>query len=262
MAEPRDRIIRPQDIAVEFARRRSSILGIFQDEPVSESSTSRSPLGTIRGELRGGLVRDGLRTQRAGNGPQTGILGTPRTGTGRARYVHRTPVTAGRENVPPMGSARRGRGRVTSSVLPSWYPRTPLRDITAVVRAIERRRARSGEVEGQEIESLGPQGQRFLISSPSLSGAQLEHDISTESPSAQRGKKSCPSSVGKLPKILRDITNESASGSESLTPQKKLLNSIDSVEKVVMEELQRLKRTPSAKRAEREKRVRTLMSMR
>ncbi|KAF5737334.1 hypothetical protein HS088_TW13G00213 [Tripterygium wilfordii] len=262
MAQPRDRLSRPQDIAADFARRRSSILGILHDEPESEPSPSRSPLGTTTmGTIRGGLVRDGLRTQRAGNGPQTGISGTPITGTGHAHYVHRSHVTAGRENVPPVGSARRGRGRVTNSVLPSWYPRTPLRDITAVVRAIERRRARFVEVEGQEIESLGTQGQRFLISSPSLSGAQLEHGISTVSPSPHGGKKSCPP-VGKLPKILRDITNEAASGSESLTPQKKLLNSIDSVEKVVMEELQRLKRTPSAKRAEREKRVRTLKSMR
>lgn len=50
--------------------------------------------------------------------------------------------------------------------------------------------------------------------------------------------------------------------SDFLTLQKKLLNSIDVVEKVLLEELHKLKRTPTAKKAEREKKVRTLMSMR
>ncbi|KAJ6747407.1 PROTEIN POLYCHOME [Salix koriyanagi] len=45
----------------------------------------------------------------------------------------RTPL--GRENIPPPGSARRRRGRGSNSVLPAWYPRTPLRDVTAVVRS-------------------------------------------------------------------------------------------------------------------------------
>lgn len=72
----------------------------------------------------------------------------------------------------------------------------------------------------------------------------------------------CSSPVtGKFPKILLDITYKNDEDS-SLTPEKKLLIIIDSVEKVVMEELRKMKRTPSAKKAEREKRVRTLMSMR
>lgn len=56
---------------------------------------------------------------------------------------HRTPPRTlprgraraflGSENTPP--STRRARGRVSSrSLLPAWYPRTPLRDITAVAR--------------------------------------------------------------------------------------------------------------------------------
>ncbi|GJX53617.1 retrovirus-related pol polyprotein from transposon TNT 1-94 [Tanacetum coccineum] len=50
--------------------------------------------------------------------------------------------------------------------------------------------------------------------------------------------------------------------SEFLTPPKRLLNSIDIIETVVREELQNLKRTPIAKKAEREKRAKTLMSIR
>lgn len=47
-----------------------------------------------------------------------------------------------------------------------------------------------------------------------------------------------------------------------MTPEKKLLNSIDMVEKIMMDQIQKLKSTPLAKREEREKRVKTLMSMR
>ncbi|KAL8146551.1 hypothetical protein AgCh_004326 [Apium graveolens] len=72
----------------------------------------------------------------------------------------------------------------------------------------------------------------------------------------------CPPTVGKVPKILLGITKQSDGPSDSLTPEKKLLNSIEKVEKVVTQELNRLKRTPAAKRAERERKVRTLMSMR
>jgi hypothetical protein len=110
-----------------------------------------------------------------------------------------------------------------------------------------------GNVEGQQFESPIPEGQRILDPSVLVSGAQLEHDLSLISPR---------SAVGKVPKILLGITNQNAGESELLTPQKRLLNSIDVVEKEVMEELQKLEKTPSAKKVEREKRVRTLMSMR
>lgn len=69
----------------------------------------------------------------------------------------------------------------------------------------------------------------------------------------------CPPSV---PKILLDITKQNDNDSECLTPQRMLLNNIEVVEKVVLEELKKAKRTPSARKAEREKKVRTLMSMR
>ena len=129
-------------------------------------------------------------------------------------------------------------------------------------QAIERRRALLGDAEGLQIESPIPEGQRVLHPSVTQSGAQLKHDISMISPNLAVGVKPRTPAVGKVPKILLGITNQNAGESEFLTPQKKLLNSIDTVEKVVMEELQKLKRTPSAKKAEREKRIRTLMSMR
>ena len=46
----------------------------------------------------------------------------------------RASGSPGSQNTPPS-TARRGRGRVPSrNVLPAWYPRTPLRDITVVVQ--------------------------------------------------------------------------------------------------------------------------------
>ncbi|KAJ0037897.1 hypothetical protein Pint_22116 [Pistacia integerrima] len=214
MPESRDRLVRPVDIATVFAQRRSETLGILRDEPEQSSNH----------------------------------LGSPVTRVANTTAARGQSVGGGRG-----GSARRG-----SFVLPAWYPRTPLRDITAVVRsipfrppfghenlhgvlciqvkcipAIERRRARLGQVEGLQMESPMSRDQRVVDSPKPLS--QYYSSV----PKSNGG--------GEL---------------ESLTPQKKLLNSIDKVEKVVMEELNKLKRTPSARKAEREKRVRTLMSMR
>ncbi|CAK7342432.1 unnamed protein product [Dovyalis caffra] len=278
MPQARDRLSRPMDIAAIFAaRRQSRSLGVYQDQPELDMALFGSPrpnaatrtqtvvVGTITGRGRGGL-------------------GTPRGRGGR------TPL--GRENMPPPGSARRGRGRGSNSVLPAWYPRTPLRDITAVVRvgmllkwsswffgfadfavklilekffdqAIERRRERRlGGSDGLEIGSPMPQGRMNSDSFEATPVAHLDHSNRIMSPKSTPAVKGCPSTIGKVPKILQHITNQASEDPDCLTPQKKLLNSIDTVEKVVMEELRKLKRTPSAKKAEREKRVRTLMSMR
>ncbi|XP_031287164.1 protein POLYCHOME-like [Pistacia vera] len=251
MPESRDRLVRPVDIATVFAQRRSETLGILRDEPEQSSNHLGSPATRVANTTA-------ARGQSVGGG-RGGGLGTPRSAFGRGRrngygFASATRGPMGRENTP-IGSARRG-----SSVLPAWYPRTPLRDITTVVRAIERRRARLGEVEGLQMESPMSQDQRVVGSPKPLSGAQPEHNTTILSPTMH--KKLCQPSVGKVPKILLDITNQAGGELESLTPQKKLLNSIDKVERVVMEELNKLKRTPSARKAEREKRVRTLMSMR
>ncbi|CAJ1782266.1 unnamed protein product [Sphenostylis stenocarpa] len=63
----------------------------------------------------------------------------------------------------------------------------------------------------------------------------------------------------KVPKIVLEFSNLPEEESERL---KKLLNSIDKVEEQVLQQLQILENTASAKEAERENRVRTLMSMR
>ena len=115
--------------------------------------------------------------------------------------------------------------------------------------------------EGQGSESPVPEDLGILDPSASKY-VTTESQSAATSPRSSFRSKPYPLSVGKVPKILLGIANQNTAESDCLTPQKKLLNSIDSVEKVVMEELQKLKRTPTAKKAEREKRVRTLMSMR
>lgn len=248
MPVSRDRLSSPVDIAAIFAaRRQSRILGVYQDQPELDMALFGSPRPNAA-----------TRTQTVGVGTITvrgrGGLGTPRGRGGR------TPL--GIENIPPPGSARRGRGRGSNSVLPAWYPRTPLRDVTAVVRAIERRRERLGGSDGLEIRSPMPLVRMNHDSSEATPDAHLEHSNWIMSPKPTTAVKGCSSTIGKVPKILQHITNQASGDPDSLTPQKKLLDSIDTVEKAVMEELRKMKRTPSARRAEREKRVRTLMSMR
>ena len=137
MAEARDRLSRPGDIAEVFIRRQRTIgsVGILSDE--SPEVGTRTPFrwgatamtGT-RGAMGVGAIRGGASIGRSS-------FGTPRgVGIGRSRNLHRSPAF-GRENTPAEISRRgRGRARGSNSVLPSWYPRTPLQDITAVVRVM------------------------------------------------------------------------------------------------------------------------------
>ncbi|KAE9593867.1 hypothetical protein Lal_00036272 [Lupinus albus] len=226
MPEARDRRVVRADVAAIYVRRRASVL--FGSDIYNDSTGS----GLNRfGGSRTLVARDlGVRNEN-----------TPLSAVNRRSSLRRVLTT------------RR-------SVLPSWYPRTPLRDITAVVRAIERRRTRFGEEEGQQTGNLFQTDQQLPHPSVPASGAQLEHNPSAISPNQVSVKLRTPFGC-KVPKIMLDIATPSLEESV-LTPQKQLLNSIDTVEKIVKEELLKLKRTPSAKKAERDKRVRTLLSMR
>ncbi|KAG8371886.1 hypothetical protein BUALT_Bualt12G0009500 [Buddleja alternifolia] len=259
MPEARDRLSMQDEFSATFGNRRpisssgnrnverdNSVTFILEDEADDEQAT-RTPFRWRGTPMAGTPGRMGVASGR-------GSIGTTRIG--RGANVNRSPARiVGRENLSPVVGSGRGRGGGRgrgSSILPYWYRRKPLGDITAIVRAIERTRARLGEGEGLRTDS--PILQEPTIHDPfvSIPDAQLEHGVSMISPT-----------IGKVPRILLDITNQNDGESSScLTPQKKLLNNIDTVEKVVTEELRKLKRTPSAKKAEREKRVRTLMSMR
>ncbi|GKB77381.1 polychome-like protein [Tanacetum coccineum] len=64
-------------------------------------------------------------------------------------------------------------------------------------------------------------------------------------------------SVTKELMIFDDFADRNSGDSEFFTPSKELLKVIDKVKKMFMEELNNLKRTPAAKKAEREKRAGT-----
>nr|GEU91943.1 protein polychome-like [Tanacetum cinerariifolium] len=264
MPEARDRLSRPNNVAEAYARRRmlAERFGILPDRSESDRTPFRWGLTPLTGGVSGqqiGLTQFDGRTT-IGGVTGRGLFGTPGTAYRRGVRSQNTPPSRG------GGGIRRGRGGRTASrsVLPAWYPRTPLGDITHIVRAIERRRERLGESDGLLLGVPTPIRvyQDTADQDPSPSGAHLEHE-SLVTPKPKLAYKTFkPSNLGKAPMIFVELANRNSGDSEFITPQKKLLNSIDIIEKVVMQELNNLKRTPTAKKAEREKRVRTLMSMR
>lgn len=121
-AESRFRLERAFDIAEAFSQRRSGSLAVLIDErgELFESPARRRALATPVHQRRLGFWATG---GGVGHGLARSRLRTPRAAIGH-----------GQENMPPVGSSSRRRGRASNSVLPSWYPRTPLRDITAITR--------------------------------------------------------------------------------------------------------------------------------
>ncbi|VFQ71886.1 unnamed protein product [Cuscuta campestris] len=134
------------------------------------------------------------------------------------------PDTSGRVRRSPF--ARRGRGGGRR-------------------QAYQRRRERLRGEGGDEQ----PETPVFQVYTDVEESAYLEHNNPSTTPLAVR---LCPPSSSSKPDKEW----------EYVTPQRKLLDSIDKVEKALKEELEKMKRTPSAKKAEREKKVRTLMTMR
>lgn len=122
MPEARDRLPRPIDIAAVFARRRAGVLGILDDTVTTGSGLFGTP-----------------RTLRITPSSPTRLVATRAGALGRGSFENlhnqngNRTLPVGRENTP-VTIARRRRGRGADSVLPSWYPRRPLGDITVVVR--------------------------------------------------------------------------------------------------------------------------------
>ncbi|KAJ0965109.1 hypothetical protein J5N97_026247 [Dioscorea zingiberensis] len=175
-----------------------------------------------------------------------------------------------KENIPPWRSGRRRK-----SPLPVWYPRTPLRDITDVVHALERRRARMQANAAQRrdrgvgiVESSSP---RLLLStsplppdsSPSVQIPTNGNLISSLSDSsvtpnpAVLGTISPPTADGSLETLSTPLSvkssfsndqtpatqplsvKPSAKDPKAIETEAKLCKSIDLIEKAVMESLKR-----------------------
>ncbi|XP_010672481.2 protein GIGAS CELL1 [Beta vulgaris subsp. vulgaris] len=222
MNASRDRLSRPVDISslLQNAERR---VDLVVDEP--------------------GLHWLGLSPQSVSTSQSGGASGkSSRRRVGLQKYRHRRYISRSllnQENQRPR-SVRKGQGR--GSILPSWYPRTPLRDITAIVRAIERKRAELRDND-QMIES--PQQETNSLDTTT----ELNNEMSISTP-----PQAC--------KFKDDNASKKGKDIEFFTPQKKLLNSIEKVRHIWLEDQRKLERTPAAKKAERKKMVRVLMSMR
>lgn len=117
----RDRLARPVDISTLY-RGAARRVDLIVDEP---------------GLIWTGLSGNGPRNVSSGGSDSSGrSIGVYGGRFGRGRNLYR-PLMSGRENrTPGMMARRSGGSRGRGSRLPSWYPRTPLRDITAIVRVM------------------------------------------------------------------------------------------------------------------------------
>lgn len=135
MIESRDRLIREEDHLTPMSSPRLNIgvsrfstggeRNLFGSISPSQTTFSIGFNGSPMGLMATAASRN-LVMRRVGFGPNS------RLGYGRGRNLYWNSSIES-ENVNPLGSDRRCGGRVRNSVLPSWYPRSPLQDITAVV---------------------------------------------------------------------------------------------------------------------------------
>lgn len=188
-------------------------------------------------------------------------------------HLYRPP--SNKENIPPeSSSSRRRRTRPRKSPLPSWYPRTPLRDITAIVNALERRRARlraSAELRRRNQENANSSPSPFLTS-------PLEQDLNdSEQPQPPIQDQKSPLNLSDLspdplsmikgsPHPTEHPLTENSPSTENLVThdEKKIAavdkmfsDSIDEIEKIVMKKFPMVEKK-TMKKSDR----RNLMSMR
>ncbi|KAK3140779.1 hypothetical protein QOZ80_5AG0405660 [Eleusine coracana subsp. coracana] len=159
--------------------------------------------------------------------------------------------SSNKENVPPAGALRAAPKR--RSPLPDWYPRTPLRDITSIVKALERCRLR-GSASRQQLQRT----EDSSLLDPTTQDPSSIQDVATPATSSAKDKLTTSPST---PVCSLQITP-----SRPIDPvlsdllEKELSSSIEKIEKMIR---QNLKQTPKA--AQPSKRVvqrRILMSMR
>uniref|UniRef100_I1PM63 Uncharacterized protein n=1 Tax=Oryza glaberrima TaxID=4538 RepID=I1PM63_ORYGL len=162
-----------------------------------------------------------------------------------------------KENVPPVWAVK-ATATKRRSPLPDWYPRTPLRDITAIAKAIQRSRLRiaAAQQRSQTPEQNTPhctEVRDSLDVEPGINSTQI---VATPASSLAKDSLkifSSPSETSLItpskpmdPVLLDDM-------------EKKLSSSIEQIEKMVR---RNLKRTPKAAAAQPSKRAiqrRTLM---
>ncbi|GJN02604.1 hypothetical protein PR202_ga19974 [Eleusine coracana subsp. coracana] len=177
-----------------------------------------------------------------------------------------------KENRPPVWAVRATPPK-RRSPLPDWYPRTPLRDITAIAKAIQRSRLRIAAAQ-QESQRPEQSPQSVNVATPAQvedipRSSEASQAVASGSGSAERENVASPATI-----LAQENLKVSSSLAESSlkTPfkpmdpaladvvEKKLSSSISQIEKMVKKNM---KRTPKAAQpSKRALQRRALMSMR
>ncbi|KAH0854653.1 LOW QUALITY PROTEIN: hypothetical protein HID58_057806 [Brassica napus] len=118
---------------------------------------------------------------------------------------------------------------------------------------------------GDDLVSETPTHQQLGIFETPIASADEHNFVMVTHALAVGLKRMFPASTARLHKVLDYIKKEISAGEEEeaefITSEKKLLNSIEMVEKIVMDEIQKMQSTPLAKREERKKKVKCLVVM-
>ncbi|KAK3154506.1 hypothetical protein QOZ80_2BG0191360 [Eleusine coracana subsp. coracana] len=170
-----------------------------------------------------------------------------------------------KENMPPAGAMRAAPKR--RSPLPDWYPRTPLRDITSIVKALERRRSQLEDAAAQqqlEDPSTSVQGE---LSVPQ-STPQTQEILAVDAFSPDSTQVANPTTLFAEDKMKASSSPDCSLQTAPLKPNdpalvdlgKELSSSIEQIEKIASRNLMK---TPKAAQLSKMTVQRcTLMSMR
>ncbi|RCV34082.1 hypothetical protein SEVIR_7G142700v4 [Setaria viridis] len=178
-----------------------------------------------------------------------------------------------KENLLPVW-ALRATPKKRRSPLPEWYPRTPLRDITAIAKAIQRSRLRIAAAQ-QQSQRPEQSPQSVNVTTPGQAEQDAPHSaeasmaVASGSGSTERETVASPATVlagDNLKVSSSPAESSSKTPSKPMDPavagidEKKLSTSIEKIERLVR---RNLKRTPKAAQASRRAtQRRNLMSMR
>ncbi|VAH33301.1 unnamed protein product [Triticum turgidum subsp. durum] len=178
--------------------------------------------------------------------------------------------SSNKENVPPVWAVKATPPR-RRSPLPGWYPRTPLRDITVIVKAIERSRLRIAAARQQSEtpeQSLQPANLTTPVpaeqGTPHSTEAQDSQAIASGSGLTEMVANPAP---GQAEHDFKVYSSPSKSSQKTPTKpidpaladlmEKKLTSSIEQIEKMVKKNQKK-----AAQPSKRANQRRTLMSMR
>uniref|UniRef100_A0ACD5USN7 Uncharacterized protein n=1 Tax=Avena sativa TaxID=4498 RepID=A0ACD5USN7_AVESA len=185
----------------------------------------------------------------------SGALAGRRAGKPLSRRFTPSP-SSNKENVPPVWAVKTTPQR-RRSPLPDWYPRTPLRDITAIVKAIERSRLRIAAARQQgETPEQFPQPADLTTTLPA-EHTHAQDSLAVASGSGSTQSEARPAAgLGELSKSSLKTPTKPIDPALADLMEKKLSSSIEQIEKMVKKNL---KPAQPSKRANQR---RTLMSMR